>query len=1104
MRRRSIFLLKMLGVAALYALLIHMDHHYFESGNTVSSFETASGFALAMLLIGGKRYVWGVFLGAILMHTMTVTFWESVAISSGDALEAFCGAWLLTRDNKFDLSIRSLRDYLRLIFEGGVIAIGIGASFGVALLLVFGFVSPGNLFHDLAHWWVGDMLGIILIAPLILVCRHTKNDWLGAKRVAETALLLGLTFLAGQIVFLGWFTPNGPFELMAKDYWMFLFVALVAFRLGTRGTVIAINMTAVQALMGAYQGTGFFADDIAQTQLASYWCYTVILSVVGMALATYFTEQRNSEERLRQSEGKLRAYLDNISDTIWLIDADMNIAYVSSTVMHLLGVLPEELVGRSSVQVIHPDDMGIITNAMRYVTGSPGEPLTIQYRVSHKDGRWVHVESTGINMQGNPAINGVLVTMRDITNRRQAEKTLHRSETRLRTLYDSTSDAVMLLDENGFFDCNKATLAIFGCATREEFCTKHPADLSLPKQPCSTDSMTLANQMIATAMEKGGHQFEWIYQRADSGKVFPADVLLNRMELDGRKVLQATVRDITGRKRAEDTLRKLSLAVEQSPSSIVITDIDANIEYVNQAFVKETGYSPDEAIGQNPSLLNSGKNSKATYDEMWACLIRGEVWKGELINRRKDGSEYIESALISPVKQADGQITHYLAIKENVTKRNNNEAQIERLSRAYRLLSRVNEAIVRSRDRDELFAAICNAAIESELFRFVWIGMLDETWVIPVAHAGADVGYLSGKFNILLDDERTGNGPTGRSIREGAHVVCQDIEHDQDMAPWRDEAIKHGHRASAAFPISEVGGDAGAINVYAAEKHFFTPDIIQLMLELAADVSFSLDVFAEKKRRKLAEDEIKRINVELEHRVLERTRQLEAANKELEAFSYSVSHDLRTPLRSIDGFSRVLSKNYYAQLDATGKDWLERVCRASQHMGHLIDDMLQLSQVTRSPLKREPVDLSKIAESVADDLRKAYPERQVRFVLQQGLIIHADPSLMRAVMDNLLGNAHKYTGKKAEAEIEFGVKDINEEHTFFVRDNGAGFNMDYAYKLFGAFQRLHGTNEFDGTGIGLATVQRIIHRHYGKVWAEATEGQGATFYFTLPQKMQDI
>lgn len=249
--------------------------------------------------------------------------------------------------------------------------------------------------------------------------------------------------------------------------------------------------------------------------------------------------------------------------------------------------------------------------------------------------------------------------------------------------------------------------------------------------------------------------------------------------------------------------------------------------------------------------------------------------------------------------------------------------------------------------------------------------------------------------------------------------------------------------------------------------------------------------------------QLEQSNLVLEQRVAERTWKLEAANKELEAFSYSVSHDLRTPLRTIDGFSLILSEKYHEQLDAQGQDYLKRVRRASQRMGHLIDDLLRLSQVSRGLLKREPVDLSRIVEKVADELRQINPERNVQITVQQGIEVHADPGFMYIVMDNLLDNAYKYTGKKVAAEIEFGVRDSNGERTFYVRDNGVGFNMEYADKLFGAFQRLHEVDAFEGNGIGLATVQRIILRHRGKVWAEAKEGQGATFYFTLPHKERE-
>jgi signal transduction histidine kinase len=229
--------------------------------------------------------------------------------------------------------------------------------------------------------------------------------------------------------------------------------------------------------------------------------------------------------------------------------------------------------------------------------------------------------------------------------------------------------------------------------------------------------------------------------------------------------------------------------------------------------------------------------------------------------------------------------------------------------------------------------------------------------------------------------------------------------------------------------------------------------------------------------------------------------ELEATNRELEAFSYSVSHDLRAPLRSIDGFSQILVEDYADEIDEEGKDYLGRVRAASQRMGRLIDDILGLSRVTRGTMSRERLDLGALATEVAEELRETRPERKVEFSAQKGLEVWGDPKLLRVALANLIGNAWKFTEKSPEARVEFGLDEelSRKGHVpvYYVRDNGAGFDMTYANKLFGAFQRLHGADEFEGTGIGLATVQRVVHRHGGRIWAEGEVDRGATFYFTL-------
>ena len=246
--------------------------------------------------------------------------------------------------------------------------------------------------------------------------------------------------------------------------------------------------------------------------------------------------------------------------------------------------------------------------------------------------------------------------------------------------------------------------------------------------------------------------------------------------------------------------------------------------------------------------------------------------------------------------------------------------------------------------------------------------------------------------------------------------------------------------------------------------------------------------------------EIQQLNTELEERVRQRTADLQTTNRELEAFSYSVSHDLRAPLRTIDGFSLALEEDYATGIDDTGRDYIRRVRTGVQRMGQLIDALLQLSRITRAEIVREPVDLSAIAQLVASDLTEANlsqtpPGTPITFHIQPGMDADADPKLIQVALENLLNNAAKFSSKVAAPVIEFGHDP--EQNAFFIRDNGAGFDMYYSEKLFNAFNRLHGDKDFKGSGIGLATVARVIHRHRGRIWAHSEVGNGATFWFTL-------
>lgn len=293
---------------------------------------------------------------------------------------------------------------------------------------------------------------------------------------------------------------------------------------------------------------------------------------------------------------------------------------------------------------------------------------------------------------------------------------------------------------------------------------------------------------------------------------------------------------------------------------------------------------------------------------------------------------------------------------------------------------------------------------------------------------------------------------------------------------------------------------AEAFEPLAAVRRVMLSGLLLLLAASILSVWFWARESAQGRRRARAEAKLRRLNRELEDRVSQRTAQMETANRELEAFAYSVSHDLRAPLRGIDGFSQALLEDYGDQLDDAGRHYLSRVRAGTQRMGMLIDDLLRLSRVSRAQMQWGPVDLEPMASVVLEDLRQQDPGRQVAVQIAGGLQASGDAHLLRIVLDNLLGNAWKYTSRHPTASIQMGALVQEGERVFFVKDDGAGFDMAYAHKLFGVFQRLHGVEEFPGTGVGLATVARIIHRHGGRIWAEGALEKGATFYFTLPEE----
>ncbi len=414
------------------------------------------------------------------------------------------------------------------------------------------------------------------------------------------------------------------------------------------------------------------------------------------------------------------------------------------------------------------------------------------------------------------------------------------------------------------------------------------------------------------------------------------------------------------------------------------------------------------------------------------------------------------------------------------------EKEARRLSELMAALTRISMALSLAHTPDDLFRGAVEAGTRQLGFDRMGIWLVDEN----------DPQMSFGTFGVdeqgNIRDERHRHLPMDPAFLESRLIEGKiPVMHVAQVELMNDiwERVGIGDHATAALWDGQVV--KGYISVdNLIHRQTIDPQQIEVLSLFAQVVGQLYSI-------KKGEAAVRRLNAELEERVLQRTAQLEASYAEMQSFSYSVSHDLRAPLRGLNSFSQILDEEYGNHLDEQGRDYLRRIRSAGAHLTNLIDALLKLARISRSDIQTVDVHLGRMAQEIAESLAAGQPERKVTWQIAPDLHCLADPILMRVVLDNLIGNAWKFTSRHATACIEVGKTDIDGETVFYIRDDGAGFDMHYASKLFGAFQRLHLSSEFEGTGIGLAIVQRIIHRHHGKIWTESMVDEGATFFFTL-------
>ncbi len=582
------------------------------------------------------------------------------------------------------------------------------------------------------------------------------------------------------------------------------------------------------------------------------------------------------------------------------------------------------------------------------------------------------------------------------------------------------------------------------------------------------------------------YEIEHRLQMKDGRVKYVQERCETEFDVDGKPLRSmGTVQDISAHKRAEMAAReneqRFHILAKISPVGIYRSDAQGLCIYVNERWLDMAGMTESQVLGEDWVKVIHADDRDRVFLEWSHAMHTQTPFYTECRLQRPDAPDGSQGrvtwvlAQATAERDAAGNTAGYVGTVTDITQHKRIEEALGELAAAG-----AGEAFFQ---RLAQSVAILFNARKAFLCRFQ-----PEQ---PGVAENLAVWTRAGLESKGEDGCRLSDSPCGKAIEQGGVFTIKAHLGEQFGDDCCSLATTTRAESFIATPLLDGEGRVLGIMGIIDDKPLEDSLTLQPILEMfAARAAAELE-------RQAAEQAIRHQRDQLECEVQQRTAELRTSNQELESFAYSVSHDLRAPLRAIDGFSLALLEDYGERLDKTATGYLQRVRAGTQRMGMLIDDMLQLSQVTRGEFACQPVDLSRLANDIIRQLQESSPGREVLLSVTPDSVVEGDRRLLGVMLDNLLGNAWKYTSKKDHARIEFGCRRQDNGQVFFVRDNGVGFNMKYLDKVFLAFQRLHSGSEFEGSGIGLATVQRIVNRHGGRVWAEAEEGKGATFYFTL-------
>ncbi len=668
---------------------------------------------------------------------------------------------------------------------------------------------------------------------------------------------------------------------------------------------------------------------------------------------------------------------------------------------------------------------------------------------------------------------------------RLTEAALRENEELYRVFVEGTDDLITQVDNLGnFIYINHTAEKIFGLPQEEligrsAFDFVHPDDREATKQAfqgwlqSNVSSITYENRQVSQTGAVASMLWTINVHHDQYGQV---------------NYMNSIARDITDLKASEAQLQLLSTALEAAANGIVITDRDGRIYWVNAALTQLTGYTKEELIGQLTNIFKSGQQNSEFYRSMWNAVLSGNVWNGELINRRKDGSIYIEEMTITPVFNTKHEVTHFIAIKQDISERKQAELQYRSRAASLELIAQVGRRTTAILELDELLNQAVHLISDTFSYYNVVIRLLEDDYVVLKATSLSSLKPLEGK-QIL----KRGQGITGWVAQHGEPLLAPDISQEPR---YHAELSSMETNSEVAVPIKLKGAVIGVLDAQSVQFEAFDEDDVFTLQAIAAQLAVAIE---NARLYKAAQQEI------IERRIAEEklkiyTAELERSNNELQNFAYVSSHDLQEPLRKIQMFGDRLIYRYRDHLDERGQDYLDRMQNAASRMQTLIEDLLAFSRVITKSQPFTRVRLTQIVEEVVGDLEGQLKDVNGRVELNHLPIIKADPTQMRQLFQNLISNGLKYHRPEGSPVVKIW-SEVNESGTvtIYIADNGIGFDEKYLDRIFNVFQRLHGRSTYEGTGVGLAICKRIVERHNGHLTARSKKGDGATFIVTLPE-----